>query len=106
MRGEGRSEVCGPGHGSWRVQEEDFTGLVDTRRRRHPSHLRAYEYENLTQDEHYQVLRAVDVIEGSNLPQDVAGSKQHCAQGVQPDQLEAVVMTSHEVSCRLLVFEE
>ncbi len=52
---------------------------------------RAYVYENLAEHEDDQVVRAVQIVEGSVFPQSIAGSKQHRADRVQSDELEAVV---------------
>jgi hypothetical protein len=64
-------------------------------------YLRAYEYEDLTEDVDDQAIRVIDIVEGCNLPQSIAGGKQHCAQRVESNQLEAPVAAGNDVSSQL-----
>lgn len=56
-------------------------------------HSRTYIYQDLAEDVDDQVLSAVQIVEGSVFPQSIAGSKQHCTERVQSDQLKAFVVT-------------
>ena len=69
-------------------------------------HSRAYVYADLAEDVDDQVLVAVQIVEGSVFPQSIAGSKKHCTERVQSNQLEGFVVTDHGVLGGLILVSQ
>ena len=59
--------------------------------------LRAYEDEDLAEDEDHQIAGVVEVVEGPELTHGIACGEEHCAQRVQSDQFEGFVVAGEYV---------